>query len=59
LDPRKALEIMLRDRRIYGFAEERDGSFVVMVPADMDTSVFEALDVEIKLVRMREVPRAL
>jgi hypothetical protein len=50
---------MLRDRRIYGFSEEKDGTFVVMVPDDMDASVFEALDVEIKLVRMREVPRAL
>jgi hypothetical protein len=59
LNPRKALENMLRDRQIYGFSEEKDGTFVVMVPDDMDASVFEALDVEIKLVRMREVPRAL
>jgi hypothetical protein len=48
---------MLRDRRIYGFSEEKDGTYVVMVPADMDTSALEALGV--RLVRMREVPRAL
>jgi hypothetical protein len=50
---------MQRDGKIYGFSIEKDGTHVILVPDNADTTIFETLNVKIRLIRMNRRPTIL